>query len=126
MDRNEIGALAKGLVPFVREAIAEALAPLDGRLTAIEARPPEKGEAGPPGECGPQGPPGPAGANGIDGECGAKTMVPPDLAEQVASAVRLLHESPLLSQPATATRRIARIDRDENGSFVPVYDETQT
>ena len=27
-------------------------------------------------------------------EAYSKTMVPPDLAEQVASAVRLLHESP--------------------------------
>lgn len=49
MDNSDITELAKGMVPFVRECVAEAY---------------------------------------------SKTMVPPDLAEQVAIAVRLLHESP--------------------------------
>jgi hypothetical protein len=52
MDASDIiPELAKGMVPFVRECVAEAY---------------------------------------------GKTMVPPDLAEQVALAVRLLHESPPL------------------------------
>ena len=46
MDHGEIAALAEGMVPFVRDCVAEA------------------------------------------------TAVPPELAEQIASAVRLLHESP--------------------------------
>ena len=50
MDDNDITELAKGMVPFVRECLAEA------------------------------------------------TAVPPELAEQVARAVRLLHESPPLEQ----------------------------
>ena len=53
MDNSDITELAKGMVPFVRECVAEAY---------------------------------------------SKTMVPPDLAEQVALAVRLLHESPPLKQ----------------------------
>lgn len=53
MDDNDITELAKGMVPFVRECVAEAF---------------------------------------------TKTVLPPELAGQVASAVRLLHESPPLEQ----------------------------
>lgn len=53
MDASDITELAKGMVPFVRECVAEAY---------------------------------------------SKTMVPPDLAEQVALAVRMLHESQPLKQ----------------------------
>jgi hypothetical protein len=85
MDHNEIAALAKGMVPFVRECAAEAF---------------------------------------------AKITLPPELAEQVASAVRLLHESPPLEQrkevPQTSPSRVVRIERDEQGNLVPIYDETQT
>lgn len=77
MDRNAIAALAKGLVPFVRECVAEAV------------------------------------------------TLPPDLAEQVASAVRLLHESPPIeqrAQPPSPPPRVARIERDEDGNLIPVYE----
>lgn len=77
MDRNAIAALAKGLVPFVRECVAEAV------------------------------------------------TLPPDLAEQVASAVRLLHESPPIeqrAQPPAPPPRVARIERDDEGNLVPVYE----
>lgn len=50
MDDSDITELAKGMVPFVRECVAEA------------------------------------------------TMISPELAEQVALAVRMLHESPPLKQ----------------------------
>jgi hypothetical protein len=85
MDHNEIAALAKGMVPFVRECAAEAF---------------------------------------------AKITLPPELAEQVAKAVRLLHEAPPLEQrneaaQASSPPRVARIERDEHGNFVPIYDETQ-
>ena len=77
MDDREITALAKGMVPFVRECVAEAL------------------------------------------------VVPPDLAGQVASAVRLLHESPPVQRseaPPPSAARIARIERNDEGHLVPVYD----
>jgi hypothetical protein len=86
MDHNEIAALAKGMVPFVRECAAEAF---------------------------------------------TKITLPPELAEQVAKAVRLLHESPPIEQRNEAPQlssppRIARIERDEQGNLVPIYDETQS
>ena len=59
-------------------------------------------------------------------ECVSEAQkLPPELAEQVARAVRLLHESPSIEQrqeprpPAPA--RVARIERDEQGNFVPIY-----
>lgn len=53
-------------------------------------------------------------------------MVPPDIALQVARTVRLLHESPPIAQrslPPPPLARVIRIDRDDEGSFVPVYAE---
>jgi hypothetical protein len=84
MDRAEITALAEGMVPFVRECVAEAF---------------------------------------------TKTVLPPELAEQVASAVRLLHELPPIQQRKEVQpppSRVARIERDEEGNFVPIYDESQS
>ena len=81
MTEQEISALAKGMVPFVRQCVAEAF---------------------------------------------GKATVSPELAAQVASAVRLLHESPPLAQrsePPRPSPKVARIERDENGNFVPIYDE---
>jgi hypothetical protein len=84
MDRNDIAALAKGMVPFVREVVTEATAPLAARLAELEARPVEKGAPGdrgadgaqgPPGRegtPGPQGEPGPAGTPGAQGEAGER------------------------------------------------------
>jgi hypothetical protein len=54
MTEQEISALAKGMVPFVRECVTEAF--------------------------------------------NKAAVLPPELAAQVASAVRLLHESPLIEQ----------------------------
>jgi hypothetical protein len=75
MEHAEIAALAEGMVPFVRECIAEA------------------------------------------------TAVPPELAEQIASAVRLLHESPTLRSEVLRPPKVTRIERDADGNFVPVYDD---
>jgi hypothetical protein len=81
MDDGELIAIAKTMVPFVRECVAEAI---------------------------------------------GKTMVPPELAEQVATAVRLLHESPPLTERKEIARasapKLARIERDDEGNFVPVYE----
>ena len=59
-------------------------------------------------------------------ECMSEAVkLPPELAEQVASAVRLLHESPPLEQRATPQPshppRVARIERDDDGNLVPIY-----
>ena len=75
MDHTEIAALAEGMVPFVRDCVAEA------------------------------------------------TAVPPELAEQIASAVRMLHESPAIEREAPRPPKVTRIERDADGNFVPVYDD---
>ena len=55
------------------------------------------------------------------------TILPSDLAEQIASAVRLLHESPPLEQRAapqpSPPPRVTRIERDTDGNLVPVYSD---
>jgi hypothetical protein len=55
-------------------------------------------------------------------------MVSPELAEQVANAVRLLHEAPPIAERSETSQRpslprVTRIERDEHGNFVPVYGE---
>lgn len=124
MDRNAIAALAKGLVPFVREVVTEAVTPLAARLAELEARPVEKGDAGDRGADGLQGPPGPQGERG---EGVMDALLPPALAEQIKSAIHLLHESPPIvkrdDQAAPKLPpRVSRIERDETGAFVPIYD----
>jgi len=52
-----------------------------------------------------------------------KMMVSGELAIEVASAARLLHELPPLEERAAS--RITRIERDEQGNFVPIYGEAQ-
>jgi hypothetical protein len=123
MDRNAIAVLAKGLVPFVREVVTEAVVPLTARIAELEARPIEKGDAG---EKGADGLPGP------QGDSGELAMLPPDLAEQIKSAIRLLHESPPIvkrdDHPVprwSSPPRVSRIERDADGNLVPIYDETQ-
>jgi hypothetical protein len=81
MTDDELIAIARSVVPFVRECVAEAF---------------------------------------------GKATVPPELAEQVASAVRMLHESPHIAErketPRPALPRVARIERDEEGNLVPIYE----
>jgi len=48
-------------------------------------------------------------------------LVPPDLAVEVARAVRALHEAPLVERN-DAPQKVVRIDRDDNGNLVPVYE----
>ena len=107
MDDNDITELAKGMVPFVREVVE----PIEKRIAALEARPIEKGD---PGEQGPSGP---------KGDSGELAMLPPELAEQIASAVRMLHESPAIQREAPRPSKVTRIERDADGNFVPVYDD---
>jgi hypothetical protein len=122
MTENEVISLVRGLAPRICEIVAEAVKPLSTRIAEVEARPIEKGEPGergPPGESGPQGP---------KGDSGELAALPPELATQIASAVRLLHESPPLAERKETPQpspRVARIERDEHGNFVPIYDEPQ-
>lgn len=110
MERTEIAALAEGMVPFVREVVD----PIEKRIAELEARPIEKGADGSPG---PEGPPGPKG------DSGELAPLPPELAEQIASAVRMLHESPAIERAAAPPAKVTRIERDADGNFVPVYDD---
>jgi hypothetical protein len=125
MDERMIAALAKGLVPFAREIVAEALSPVIVRLAELEARPIEKGEPGLQGHDGAQGPIGPEGPQGPKGDAAevGLAMLPPELAEQIASAARLLHELPPIAVRSDVAPRVTRIERDESGAFVPIYDE---
>lgn len=61
----------------------------------------------------------------IDAELGALKVVSPDLAEQVASMVRLLHESPPIVERTIppVTPRVRRIERDDDGNLVPIYND---
>jgi Collagen triple helix repeat (20 copies) len=71
MDDRMITALAKGVAPFVREVVADALAPFAARLAVLEALPVEKGEPGPAGDRGAEGPQGQQGLPGPQGELGS-------------------------------------------------------
>jgi hypothetical protein len=82
MDDSVLQALAKGMVPFVRDCVDDAICKM--------------------------------------------TIVPPELAAQIANAVRLLHESPPIAErkePPQPSPRVARIERDEHGNLVPIYDD---
>jgi hypothetical protein len=88
MDDAEITALAQGMVPFVREVVTEAMAPLVARIAELEARPIEKGDAGPPGPVGDPGPSGEKGEHGRDGRDAADLMlIYSHITEQVAEVV---------------------------------------
>jgi hypothetical protein len=124
MDERMITALAKGMAPFVRECVADAVAPFVARLAEIEARPHEKGDAGEQGPSGVAGPDGPPGPKGDPAEFGS-AMLPPEFAAEVAAAARLLHELPSIAVRDGAPR-VTRIERDETGALVPVYGESQS
>lgn len=95
----------------------------------------DPGAAGEPGPEGPQGPPGLAaqgkdGRDGMDGKDASLVLVSADIAQEVATAVQLLHESPPLVlrtngfQPSAAAipQRPSRIERDEHGGYRVIYD----
>jgi integrin beta 3 len=67
MDRADITALAEGMVPFVREVVADGTASLAARLAELEARQIEKGDRGPAGPEGEKGKRGEKGEQGRDG-----------------------------------------------------------
>ena len=79
----------------VKSYVDAELGTLAARLAKLEVRPIEKGD---PGDKGADGTPGPEGPPGPKGDSGELALLPPELAEQVASAVRMLHESPPINQ----------------------------
>lgn len=106
----------------VKAYVDAEFAARDARLAELEVRPVLKGD---PGERGIDGSPGPEGPAGPKGDSGELAVLPPELAGQVALAVRMLHESPPIEQRSEAPRspaKVARIERDEDGNFVPVYE----
>jgi hypothetical protein len=52
-------------------------------------------------------------------------MLPSELAAEVANAARLLHELPPIVSRETPAGRVTRIERDESGALVPIYDGPQ-
>jgi len=125
MHDDEIAALAKALVPFVRQVITETETPINARIAELERK---EGPPGPPGLQGDKGDKGEKGEPGRDGRDAelSNITVSAELAEQLAGAVRLLHEAPSVAErseapPRPTLPRITRVERDEQGNFVPVY-----
>jgi hypothetical protein len=110
-ERSLIEAQAQATIAEVRAGVAEKLAAFERQVADRLAMVRD-------GEPGPAGPPGPPG------EKGDATLLPSELAEQVASAARQLHElSPIGGRAPSG--RVMRIERDEKGTLVPIYDEPQ-
>jgi len=70
----------------------------------------------------------------IVAEAFGKTVVPPELAEQVKTALHLLHTSPPIVEQNAPPRsafpvpppRPNRIERTDSGGYTLIYDEPQT
>jgi len=60
----------------------------------------------------------------VDAEITAASMLPPDLAAEVAAAVRTLHEVPTPVERSLPPR-VVRIERDGDGNLVPIYGEAK-
>jgi len=61
----------------------------------------------------------------VDAEIAAAAMLPPELAAEVAAAVRALHEAPVVERNL-APPKVVRIERDNDGNLVPIYDEPRS
>ena len=116
-ERELIEAQAQTTIAELRASNAELRGEILRQLAAVRDGIP--GEPGPPGEKGDAGPPG------EKGDSGDATLLPPELNEQIASAARLLHELPPISERASSSGRVLRIERDEHGALVPIYDEPE-
>ena len=65
----------------------------------------------------------------IVAEAFGKTIVPPELAEQIKMAIHLFHESPPIlvrSSSPLPPPRPSRIERTDSGGYTLIYDEPQT
>jgi hypothetical protein len=58
-----------------------------------------------------------------------KTLISAELAEQLAAAVRLLHESPPIAErkepPQSTAPRVTRIERDDEGNLALIYEQSK-
>jgi hypothetical protein len=112
---------------------------LEGRVLALETRPAARdGRDGSPGATGRDGAPGrdgergPPGQRGEPGPAAEPMQLPPELAEQVRDAIRLLYAPtpfPALTAAAQsgngAAQRPSRIERDDSGGYALVYDDDE-
>lgn len=117
----------------VIDRMLETLERLAGRIVALEARPAARdGRDGAAGRDGAPGSPGATGERGVPGEPGPAAepeQLPPELAEQVRDAIRLLYAPtpfPALTAAQSvpsAAQRPSRIERDDSGGYSLVYDD---
>jgi hypothetical protein len=124
MDDSEIDALAKGMVPFVRECVTEALtkavAPINDRLNQIEGRPVPD-----------------AGAIIRDAltaerhKGGIDVLAPADVAQEMLNAVSMLAEpfpvkaAETNGRPAVPKPRSFRFERDAQNRIVAAFEEIE-
>src|SRR5580765_1281925 len=95
----------------VKKYLDAELGALSQRIAAVPL--PEPGPAGLAGERGEKGEPGEVDLRAV--------MLPPEVAAEVALAVRTLHEAPPCPEhheAASLPGRIARIERDDEGNLV--------
>lgn len=123
----------------VIDRVLETMERLAGRIVALEARPAARdGRDGSPGATGRDGTPGRDGERGPPGERGEPGSaaepvlhLPPELAEQVKDAIRLLYAPtpfPALTAAQSApvaAQRPSRIERDDSGGYALVYDDDE-
>src|SRR4029077_10475888 len=137
---KELGAFANRLEREINLRVIAAVAEINRKAAEFELRMAmfeQKAAVIKDGKPGKDGPPGPAGERGEKGEQGeagvvetinpAVTTLPPELAAEVASAMRMLHETPLVEYSERSTpSRVVRIERDGDGNMVPFYAESQS
>jgi hypothetical protein len=120
MEREAGLRLAAIEADLKRQATEIELRMLAAEIKATSVKDGEKGERGEPGI------PGLAGADGAVGPAGDPntTPLPPQLAAEVARAVQTLHEAlPIVEYgERSVPPKVVRIERDEQGHLVPVYD----
>jgi hypothetical protein len=118
MERESGLRLAAIEADLKRQAAEIELRMLAAEVKAANVKDGERGERGEPGL------PGVDGIAGPPGDPNA-TQLPPELAAEVARAVQTLHEaSPIIEHgERSAPPKVVRIERDEQGHLVPVYDD---
>jgi len=125
MNDSEITALAKGMVPFVRDCVAEALvkavAPLKDRLDQLEARPVLDADA--------------IIRDALTAERhkgGIDVLAPEDVAQEMLNAVSMLAE-PFPVKPVAADKqssfvpkpRSFRFERDAQNRITAAFEEIE-
>jgi hypothetical protein len=130
-----LARVAEPIAKAVSDEVAKIPPPQDGPegpegKPGAPGNPGEKGDPGAKGDTGLPGEPGQKGDVGPPGRDADLIIASPDLAEEVAKCVQLLHESqPIVTRgvtiPATVPTppRPKRIERDERGGYTLIYDE---